>query len=268
MARQNTMRSVLSVSAVALCFGLGSAQASEEIPTMDTVIAQADSVQTFYMMLPPLISMALPVAQIDQVGSEEGDCERLQNMTFMLGCTVNGLQERDTLRNKDSYAAGSSMYQLLEYQTRSDTGLWAASDFGSALNSFEYQWAKGGDPQRISQEFFGTVMEICKSQFSEGATQANVNACVRAGGQFLVEMAQYINPQTRNTWVDEVLADKLQIRPTWSGVRFAFSYIGFSSSFGFDAIPSAISSFKENLFKDWACKNVRESRQAAGCPIA
>lgn len=268
MARKNKMRSALSVFAVALCFGQGSASASDDIPTLETVIATADSVQTFYLMLPPLISMGLPVAQIDPVASEEEDCEKLREMTFMLGCSVNGLQERDTLRSKNSYAAGSSMYQLLEYQNRSDTGFWAASDFGSALNAFEYHWARGGDLDTISEEFFGKIVEICNSQFTNGAAQANVNACFRAGGQFLHEMADYIDPQVRNTWVDQVLADTLQIRPTWSGVKFSFSYHGVSSSFGFDAIPGALPDYKENLFKDWGCKRVREDRQAAGCPIA
>lgn len=268
MARKNKMRPALSVFAVALCFGQGSASASDDIPTLETVIATADSVQTFYLMLPPLISMGLPVAQIDPVASEAADCERLQNMTFMLGCSVNGLQERETLRSKNSYAAGSSMYQLLEYQQRSDTGFWAASDFGSALNAFELQWAQGGDLQRVSEEFFLEITAICNSQFSTSASQENVNACIRAGGQFLVEMATFINPQTRNTWVDQVLADALQIRPTWSGIKFSFSYNGISSSFGFESIPSALPGYKENLFKDWGCKRVREDRQAAGCPIA
>lgn len=270
MARQNTMRSVLSVFAMALCFGQGSASASDEIPTLDTVIAQADSVQTFYMMLPPLVTMGMQLEfdQIDPINSEEGDCERLQEMTFMLGCSVNGLQERDTLRSKNSYAAGSSMYQLLEYQSRSDTGLWAASDFGSALNAFELKWAQGGDLQRLSQEFFMDIAAVCDFQFANSASQENVNACIRAGGQFLAEMATFINPQTRNTWVDQVLADAFQIRPTWSGIRFSFSYSGVSSSFGFDSIPGAIPDYKKNLFKDWGCKRVREDRQAAGCPIA
>ncbi|MFT4179717.1 MAG: hypothetical protein QM612_09695 [Thermomonas sp.] len=31
---------------------------------------------------------------------EETNCERLQSMTFMLGCSANGIQERDTLRSK------------------------------------------------------------------------------------------------------------------------------------------------------------------------
>jgi len=252
-----------------LCFGPGSAKASDDIPTLKTVIAQANSVQTFYMMLPPLV-MGLPLQldQIDPIGSEEGDCEKLQNMTFMLGCSVNGLQERDKLRSKNSYAAGSSMYQLLEYQQRSDTGLFAASDFGSALNAFELKWAQGGDLDNVSEEFFKKIMEICDFQFGEGAAQANVNACVHAGGQFLVEMANHIDPQVRNTWVDQVLADTLQIRPTWSGVKFSFSYNGVSTSFGFESIPSAIPDYKENLFKDWGCKRVREDRQEAGCPIA
>ncbi|MFT4179718.1 MAG: hypothetical protein QM612_09700 [Thermomonas sp.] len=160
------------------------------------------------------------------------------------------------------------MYQLLEYQGRSDTGLWAASDFGSALNAFELQWATGSDLQQISQEFFEEIHRICDSQYTGGAAQANVNACIRAGGQFLVEMAQFINPQTRNTWIDQVLADTLQIRPTWSGVNFSFSYKGASSSFGFESIPSAIPSYKDNVFRDRACKQVRDERRAAGCPIA
>lgn len=271
MNRKNTMRSALSVAAMGFCFGHGPASANDEIPTLQTVIAQADSVQTFYaMMLPPLMSMGLPVQydQIDPLGSEDDECEKLQEMTFMLGCSVNGLQERDTLRSKNSYAAGSSMYQLLEYQARPDTGLWAASDFGSALNSFEYQWARGGDLDDVSEEFFRKVMEICDFQFGDGAPQDNVNACVRAAGQFLVEMANYIDPEVRNTWVDQVLADTFQIRPTWSGIKVSFSYNGVSSSFGFDSIPSALPDYKANLFKDWACKQVREDRQAAGCPIA
>lgn len=269
MARQNIMRSVLSVLAMGLCFGPGSAKASDDIPTLKTVIAQANSVQTFYMMLPPLV-MGLPLQldQIDPIGSEEGDCEKLQNMTFTLGCSVNGQQERNTLRSRNSYAAGSSMYQLLEYQGRSDIGMFAASDFGSALNAFELKWAQGDDLQRVSKEFFMDIAHICDSQFANGASQENVNACIRAGGQFLVEMANFNNPQTRNTWIDQVLADTLQIRPSWSGVKFSFSYHGVSSSFGFDSIPSALRDYKENLFKDWGCKRVREDRQAAGCPIA
>ena len=271
MARENIRKAVLSVFAMALCFGHGSVSASDDIPTLDAVIAQADSVQTFYaMLLPPIMILGPPIQydQIDPVSSEESDCERLQNMTFMLGCSASGLQERDTLRSKNSYAAGSSMYQLLEYQARPDTGLWAASDFGSALNSFEYQWARGGDLDDVSEEFFRKVMEICDFQFGDGAPQDNVNACVRAAGQFLVEMANYIDPQVRNTWVDQVLADTFQIRPTWSGIKVSFSYNGVSSSFGFDSIPSARPDYKANLFKDWACKQVREDRQAAGCPIA
>ena len=270
MARKNMMRSVLSVFTAALCFGQGSVQANDEIPTLDAVIAQADSIHTFYMMLPPLISMglALQYDEMSPLDSEGGDCERLRETTFMLGCTVNGVQERDRLRNKDSYAAGSSMYQLLDYQKRPDTGFWAASDFGSALNSFEYKWAYGGDPQLAAQKFFTDLMDICDYQFANGAPQENVNACMRASAQFLVEMAHFVNPQTRNTWVDQVLADTLQIRPTWNGLKFSFSYYGVSSSFGFESIPDAIPGFKENLFKDWGCKRVREDRQAAGCPIA
>ncbi|QNN71355.1 hypothetical protein [Thermomonas carbonis] len=265
MARENIRKAVLSVFAMALCFGHGSVSASDDIPTLDAVIAQADSVQTFYaMLLPPIMILGPPIQydQIDPVSSEESDCERLQNMTFMLGCSASGLQERDTLRSKNSYAAGSSMYQLLEYQARPDTGLWAASDFGSALNAFELEWAQGGDLQRVSEEFFVDIAAICNSQFASSASQENVNACIRAGGQFLVEMANFINPQTRNTWVDEVLADTLQIRPTWSGVRFSFSYNGVSSSFGFDSIPAALPSYKKNLFKDWGASGCeRTGRQ-------
>lgn len=270
MARETIKKTLLSVFAMTLCFGQGTVRADDDIPTLSTVIAQATSVQTMYLMMAPMINMglALEYEQIEAIGSEDEDCKKLKQMTFLLGCTVTGAQERDTLRNKDSYAAGSSMYQLLDYQKRPDTGLFAASDFGSALNSFEYNWAKGGDLQLAAQKFFMDLMAICDYQFTNGAPQENVNACIRASGQFMVEMAHFINPQTRNTWVDQLLANTLQIRPTWSGLKFSFSHNGVSSSFGFESIPSAIPGFKENLFKDWGCKRVREDRQAAGCPIA
>lgn len=270
MARETIKKTLLSVFAMTLCFGQGTVRADDDIPTLSTVIAQATSVQTMYLMMAPMINMglALEYEQIEAIGSEDEDCKKLKQMTFLLGCTVTGAQERETLRNKDSYAAGSSMYQLLDYYKRPDTGLFAASDLGSALNSFEYKWVNGGDIKDVSKDFFNTIMGICDSQFRHGAPQENVNACIRAAGQFLTEMANHISPQVRNTWVDQVLADTLQIRPTWSGVKFSFSYIGVSSSFGFDSIPSSIPSFKENLLKDWGCKGVREERQAAGCPIA
>lgn len=270
MARSNKAWPALAAMlATSLSLGIPEANAGDDIPTLETVVAQADSVQAFYMMLAPMIGTGLPLEldQIDPIDSEDGDCERLRSLSFTLGCSANGVQEHDALRSKNSYAAGSSMYQLLEYQGRGDTGLFAASDIGSALNRFEWEWSKGGDLQTLSTEFFESIWAVCDSQYLSGASQANVNACIRASGQFLTEMAHFINPQTRNIWVDRVLADTLQVRPTWSGVSFSFSYRGVSSSFGFESIPSAIPDFKENLYREWTCKRVRQERQEASCPI-
>jgi len=254
-----------------LCPQSGHANDGENIPTLDTVIAEADSIQTFWIMMAPIWGAGFVpgYVEIDPIGAED-DCDDLRQRNFLLGCSANGVQEHNTLRSSNSYAAGSSMYRLLEFSGRSDTGLFAASEFNSALNAFELKWQQGHDLSQAAESFFGDVFEICQERWESGAFSSH-QACLQGAGTFLVEMAEYINPQTRNNFIDRVLADWVGVRPDWSGgLSMSFSYRGASFSFGlnFNNIPNAIPSYKSNLFKDTFCQIWRNDMADANCPIA
>lgn len=271
MARSNRARLALAaLLATSLSLGTTEANAGDDIPTLDTVVAEADSIQALWLMLAPApVVLPMEYEQIDPEGSEEDDCESIRQRNFILGCSTNGVQERNTLRSSNSYAAGSSMYRLLEFANRSDTGLFAASDFNSALNAFELTWSQGGDLDEISEDFFGAVFSICQERWNSGAYESHL-ACLQGAGTFLVEMAEYIDPQVRNSWIDKVLADWVGVRPTYSaGLSMSFSYKGTGFSFGmnFGDIPNAIPGYKVNLFKDIACGMWRNDMREANCPI-
>jgi hypothetical protein len=272
MARFSAGKLLVLATAMAITLGQGTARANggDDIPTLDRVVAEADSIQSFWLMLAPMWGFGLTPEydSLDPIGAED-DCASLMRRNFILGCSTNGMQERNTLRSANSYAAGSSMYKLLEYANRSDTGLFATSEFNSALNAFEYKWQQGVDLSQAASDFFGKVFIICQERWVSGAFD-NHRACLQSAGTFLIEMAEYINPQTRNNYIDRVLADWVGVRPTYSsglGLSFSYKGNGFSFSMNFQDIPNAIPSYKSNLFKDVFCQMWRNDMREASCPI-
>jgi hypothetical protein len=209
-------------------------------------------------------------AQIEPFEDTDDSCIDLGGMKFQLGCSASGVTERFNLRSSNSYAAGSAMYRILELTKRSDMGAFRAGEISSALNKFESKWAWGGDLSLASSILFKDIFDICYAAQRDGASSGSWSECTGAAGRLLVEVGDHINPQVRNTWLDKVLADTLQVRPEIkNSTELGFGWKGFSVNINtsFTGIPSSISGYKMNLLKDTACAELRKKMAVANCPI-